>query len=119
MSAHAASIQYDQTDLFTGLGPASASRVDSLLDNFLSSSSMKTVNSALTHWDVVRERCTWPRVMVTGDKTRGAKLVEFVLYLMDDTSLVYSSISNYVWGLRWRPVGRTPGRRSGAPATVA
>ena len=38
--------------------------------------------------------------MITDDPIRGGKLSTFVNYLAHETELAYSSISNYVWGLR-------------------
>ena len=37
--------------------------------------------------------------MTSDDPERGGKLAAFVLHMVDQTELVYSSISNYVWGL--------------------
>ena len=38
--------------------------------------------------------------MATDDESRGAKLVAFVMYFVNETESPYSTISNYVWALR-------------------
>ena len=38
--------------------------------------------------------------MVTDDSSRGGKLATYVTYMAYETELAFSSISNYVWGLR-------------------
>ena len=43
----------------------------------------------------------WDYIIPSDDPERGGKLAAFVLHLMDDTSLVYTSIQNYVWGWWW------------------
>ena len=59
-----------------------------------------SVRAALGHWDTVRARHGWARIIATDDQARGGKLASFVLYFIDETELGYSSISNYVWALR-------------------
>ena len=100
VSAQAMSVPYSRSMLFDGLPTELVPRLQDVLDVRLSASSMRSVNSALRHWRVVAERYDWPALIETDDRVRGAKLVSFVLALMDDGDLVYSSISNYVWGLR-------------------
>jgi len=62
---------------------------------------MRTVLTAVEHWKPVAQEHGWDLVISTDDPERGAKLTAFVLDLLDQTNLVYGSISNYVWGLRW------------------
>ena len=55
-------------------------------------------------WDRVRDKWGWPDEIETGDPHRGAKLVCFVLALMEyerEPNVFYpsSTISNYVWAL--------------------
>jgi hypothetical protein len=38
--------------------------------------------------------------MDSGLPTRGGRLCAWILSLVDDTALVYASISTYVWGMR-------------------
>ena len=94
------SIIYSRTDLFTGLPEALLSRLDSVLDNRLAASSMRTVNAGYGRWVAVAEEYGWDHIMVTDDSHRGAKLVAFVLTMLRDTSLVFDSINSYVWGCR-------------------
>ena len=89
-----------RTDLYTGLPGDLVTWLDDHLDNRLSASSMRTVSRAVDLWDEARERHGWPQVIMTDDAERGAKLVAYVQHLMRDTELVFSSICNYLWGLR-------------------
>ena len=101
------SISYVRTSVYTGLPNGLATQVDGLLDNRLSASSMRSVNSALQHWDVLRARHGWGRVLRTDLPARGGRLMAFLLYLVYETELVADSIANYVWGLRvWTKLQR-------------
>ena len=42
----------------------------------------------------------WSTIIYSDDVERGGKLVAFVLEMVDDSELQYSSIELYVWGLR-------------------
>ena len=101
VSRHEASITYVRTDLFTGLASELADRVDVIMDNRLAASSMRTVQTALKYWEELRREEGWSPLIYTDELERGAKLVSFVLRMLDDTELVFSSIQSYVWGLRW------------------
>ena len=94
------SLSFSRTSVYTGLPEGLAQQVDELLDNRLSSSSLRSINAALTHWDVVRARHGWERVLRTDSVERGCKLVTLLLYLIYETDLVADSISNYMWALR-------------------
>ena len=96
-----ASVPYSRSTLFNGLPACWVERLNDILDNRLSASSMRSVTTAANYWYPLAELYGWPRVIVTDDQSRGAKLVTFVLHLLQDTALVADSISNYVWGLRW------------------
>ena len=94
-------VPYTRASIFTGLPTAEiASQLDGVIDQRLSASSMRSASSALVHWDVVRRRHGWPRIIESDDLARGGKLATFVLYMAHETELVAASISNYVWGLR-------------------
>jgi hypothetical protein len=94
-------VPYTRASIFTGLPTAEiASQLDGVIDQRLSSSSMRSAQSALVHWDVVRQRHGWPRIIESDDLSRGGKLATFVLYMAHETELVAASISNYVWGFR-------------------
>lgn len=69
-----------------------------------SESSKSSITAALGHWRVVCDKYMWPEEIVTGDPSRGAKLVCFVLALMAferEPGVFYpaSTITNYVWAL--------------------
>ena len=86
--------------LFDGLPSSLTARLEDIMDMRLTPSSMRTVNSAVAIWRVVAARFGWPVVIKTDEAQRAARLVAFVMHMMDDTSLSYKSISAYVWGLR-------------------
>ena len=94
------SLTYSVADVFQGLPASLQTRVDAVMDNRLADSSMRSVNSAYAHWKPVADEFGWDYIIPSDDPERGGKLAAFVLHLMDDTSLVYASIQNYVWGLR-------------------
>ena len=93
-------ITYSRASIYTGLPSARATEVDELLDNRLSTSAMRSISAALRHWDAARAPHGWARVIASDDPERGGKLAEYVCRLVRDTTLVASSISNYVWALR-------------------
>ena len=93
-------VPYTRASVYYGLDDEAASWADEVLDNRLSSSAMRSINSALAHWDAARARYGWPRVIASDDPRRGAKLLCFVMRLVRDTELVASSIANYTWALR-------------------
>ena len=97
----ALTVSYTRASVFSGLpSSAAGAQVDYILDNRLGASSHASVRSSLAHWDTVRARHGWARIIATDDLSRGGKLATFVLYMVHESELVYSSISNYVWALR-------------------
>jgi hypothetical protein len=70
------------------------------MDTRLGASAHRSIQAALSHWDVIRARYGWPRLILSDDSERGGKLATFVLYMAEDTDLVGASISNYVWAFR-------------------
>ena len=98
---HELTVSYSRASIYAGLpDAASAARVDTLMDNRLSASSLRSVNAALGHWDAARAPHGWPRIIPSDDLLRGGKLAAFALYLVDQTLLGFASISNYLWALR-------------------
>ena len=97
----ALTVAYTRASIYQGV-PSSAlsTRVDQVMDNRLGASSHSSVRAALGHWDRVRARHGWSRIISTDDEARGGKLAVFVLYFVDETEVAYSTISNYVWALR-------------------
>ena len=86
--------------IFDGLPSQWTARLEDIMDMRLTPSSMRTVKSAMKHWRPVAVQHSWPVILMTDDAQRAAKLATFVLTMMEDTSLVYKSISAYVRGLR-------------------
>ena len=98
---HELTVTYPRASIYVGLPDAgTALRVDTLMDNRLSASSIRSVNAALVHWDAARARHGWPRIIASDDPLRGGKLARFAVYMVDSTELAFSSISNYIWALR-------------------
>ena len=53
-------------------------------------------------------------MILTDCLERGAKLVAFVLHMVDDTALTYRSISNYIWAFcSWNRMQRQADPRLG------
>ena len=97
----ALSVPYRRASVFVGLpNEGVADQVDEVMDTRLGASAHRSIQAALTHWDVVRARYGWPRLILSDDSERGGKLATFVLYMAEDTNLVGASISNYVWAFR-------------------
>ena len=94
------SISYPRGDLYNGLPEELVERLDEVMDNRLRPSSMRTVHSALEWWKLVSAKYGWPLVIPSDHPQRGARMASFVMHMMDDTELVWASISNYEWGLR-------------------
>lgn len=94
-------VSYSRCSVFAGMpSDELLRRLDQVLDNRLGTSSHRSIRAALGHWDLVRARHGWSRILVTDDPERGGKLATLLLYFVDETELVYSSIANYIWALR-------------------
>ena len=104
------SVSYPRASIFTGLPSESVREsVDSILSDRLSQSSHASIRAAVGHWSVVARRHVWPRLIPADDPMRGGKLATFVSYLVYETELKASSISNYVWGFRqWLKLQHLP-----------
>ena len=104
------SVSYPRASIFSGLPSASVKdAVDSIMSDRLSESSHSSIQASLGHWSVVAERHSWPRLIATDDPLRGSKLATFVSYLVYETSIKATSISNYVWGIRqWLKLQHLP-----------
>ena len=70
------------------------------MDNRLRPSSMRKVVAGFRRWSAFAAELGWDSLISSGDPTRGGRLAAWVLSLLDDTTLVYNSISTYVWGMR-------------------
>ena len=100
VSTQQLSVPYARSLIFDGLPAEWTSRLEDIMDMRLTPSSMRTVESGMKFWRRVASKYRWPVVIKTDDTHRAAKIATLVLTMMDDTSLVYSSISAYVWGVR-------------------
>ena len=85
--------------VFDGLPDDMVEAVEIILDNRLASSSWRKVEAALKHWRPFAMQKGWPTIIRSGDPLRGGKLAGFVTMLVLTTTLVYASITKYVWGL--------------------
>lgn len=100
-ASQASTVPASRASIYVGLPTQPlVDRLDSLMDNRLAASSRGSVSAALSHWQVVAARHRWSLVIPTDDPSRGGKLATFIVYLLDETELVGSSIMNYIWALR-------------------
>ena len=89
-----------RASIFTGLPARFVPMVESVLDNRLSSSSWRTVQSGVKIWRLVADAEGWSPIIATDDPDRGGKLATFVCHMIEHTDLVWGSIESYVWGVR-------------------
>lgn len=94
------SVPHPHATLTEGLPAELLTDLEDVLDNRLAASSYRSVGSGMVRWRDVAEKYGWPTIIRTHDPTRGAKMVALVLHMVHDTELVWSSINNYVWGVR-------------------
>lgn len=94
------SVTYPRASLWADLDAETAHELDEIMDQRLAPSSMRTVNAAKKKWESYAQSKGYGLLIRTDDPKRGSKLAGFVLSLVNNTNLVWSSISNYVWGLR-------------------
>ena len=97
----ALTLTYTRASVFVGV-PTQAvmDEIDEILDSRLAESSLQSISAALAHWDTLRVRYSWDRVLQSEDALRGGKLATWVAYMVNETELVSTSIGNYVWALR-------------------
>ena len=93
-------VTYVRSTIFSGLPSDLHTMVDSVLDNRLSSSSWRTVNSGMRLWRAVAAERGWDVLILTDDPDRGGKMTALVCSMLVDTALVWGSIEGYVWGVR-------------------
>ena len=99
-NSHDASVSYARTSIFSGLPYHLVSQVEEVLDNRLSTSSWRSVSSAMKVWREVCLDNQWPVIILTDDPDRGGKMVTFLMHMAADTALTWVSIQNYFWGMR-------------------
>ena len=102
------SVTYPRASLWADLEKDTADSLDDLMNHRLGPSSMRTVNGAANKWLTFADSKGYaPGPIKTDDPKRGSMLASCVISLVENTSLVWSSISNYVWGLRqWHGLQR-------------
>ena len=93
-------VHYARSLLFDGLPEEWMGRLQDVLDMRLSASSMRTLEAGMRVWRLVAEKYGWETIISTDDRRRAAKLATLVLYMLDETTLAYGSISLYLWGMR-------------------
>ena len=91
-------MQYARSLLFDGLPGEWVDRLQDVMR--LSASSMRTLEAGMRIWRIVANKYGWEPIIVTDDLRRAAKLATLVLYMLDETTLAYGSISLYLWGVR-------------------
>jgi hypothetical protein len=94
------SVPYARANLFDGLPMEYVERVDQVLDNRLATSSMAKIATAHKKWSAFAAEHDFPVLLTTDHPLRGGRLAAWVVSMMDDTNLVFSSISSYVWCIR-------------------
>jgi hypothetical protein len=94
------SISYDFCTIYDGLPPELFSTVDRIMDNRLAVSSRAKVLTGFNNWRTFVEQRGWEPLVETGDKRRGGRMIAWVCDMIENSDLVYSSISTYVWGMR-------------------
>ena len=103
------SLSFHQASIYDGILPDYQARVDEVMDNRLSDSSMDKVSTAVKKWTAFCDEHDIPILLKGDDPHRGGKLASFVLDLTYNTELCYASISTYVWALRtWHELQHQP-----------
>ena len=97
---HDVSVSYPRVSLTEGLPEELLELLHDVVDNRFAASSWRSIYSGVAKWQVVADKYGWDQVIKTDDPQRGGKLTAFVLSLVKDTDLVFSSIENYLWGVR-------------------
>lgn len=91
----AMTVPYTRASVYVGLPSQElVDGIEDLMGTRLSGSSHGSISAALGHWNVVCARHRWGQVIASDDPSRGAKLATFVLYMVNETDLVASSIAN-------------------------
>ena len=95
------SVTYPRASIYQGLPDEGVkASVSAIVADRLSGSSHSSMSAARGHWLIVAARHVWPRIIIADDPLRGGKLATFVSYLVYETEIKATSISNYVWALR-------------------
>ena len=101
LTSQEVSVPYTRSSIFGAALPCHlVSYIEDMLDNRLSDSSWRTIDSGLNRWKELARSEGWSTIIPTDDPDRGPKLATFVCHLLQDTNLVWASIDSYVWGVR-------------------
>ena len=107
---------YVRSSIYDGLPDVMVTQVEQIMDNRLASSSWRKVSTALKSWRAFAADNGWETIIRTNDPLRGGKLAAWVTSLVALTTLVYASISKYVWGLcTWLQLQHQADPRLGVP----
>ena len=93
------SISYPYSTIYQGLPPEFERRVDEIMDTRLAPGSKSKMMTGFNRWQAFAEARGWSPLIKTGFEDRGGRLIAWVTSMVDETELVYSSISTYVWGV--------------------
>ena len=103
------SISYPTTTIWDGLPAELEEEVDEVMDNRLAESSRAKVMTSVNRWSTFCASRGWSPILVRGNASRGGRMVAWVMQMTRDTSLVFKSISTYVWGVRtWHVLQHQP-----------
>ena len=94
------SVPYARASVFTGLPPEYMERADQIMDNRLAASSTSKMMVAYRRWETFCDTRGWCPLIDTDDPDRGGRMAAWVISMVDETELVFKSISTYVWGMR-------------------
>lgn len=94
------SVSYPPSSIWDGLPLDEVERVEEVMDNRLKTNSKRKIMTAYRKWEAHCEERGWDLLLTTGMACRGGRLVSWVMSMVDDSELVYGSISTMVWGLR-------------------
>lgn len=94
------SIQYPYASIYEGCPLDCLDRLDELMDNRLRPSSLRKAEHGFARWSRFAAARGWGPLLERGDSARGGKMSSWIISLLDDTTLVFNSISTYVWGMR-------------------
>ena len=94
------SLQYTQCNITDGLPAAYSDRFDEVMDNRLAPSSRDKMMTGFRRWQAFSLDHGWSPFIESGDPCRAGRIVAWVLDMLDETELTFSSICQYVWGMR-------------------
>ena len=94
------SIPFHHGSIFEGLPLELFDRLDEVMDTRLRPASMRKVVSSFNKWESFCVSRDWAPLLQSREPARGGRMAAWILSMVDDTDLVFSSISTYVWGMR-------------------